>query len=430
MIVEAFSRAGQKQTPARHNAITVSTPGVVTTTAGAYGAEQAKRLSAIYRAIDVRSGDISLMPAFVMHSATKERPAHPLLQLLNLRPNEAMAASVRKYILEASILTDGAAYDWIIRRKGKPVELIPLPGELVHMWVDDKMRPWYNVQNPVTGEVFTLANEDVCHYKGMSRNGLTSMSVLSYAAATIRAGLASQDYQATFYESGGQPSGVLTVDGDLSGQILDSEGNPTGKSQKDAIREEWERIHRGPDNAARVAVLDFGMKYQPLAISQKDAQFVEQQEVTVTDIARFFGVPPHMLMAGKQSYEANEQNALEYLRGLQPRIGQIEEEQTYKLLMPSERANGLELRYNMMSVLRTNSQSRAAYYQTMWQIGAYSVNDIRDLEDMPAIEGGDAHNASLNYVPLADWEALSVSRNTTQTGATNKRGGKKPNENP
>ena len=67
MILEALIRAGSpKQAPVRHNAITVSTPGVVTTGLGSFGAEQAKRLSAIYRAIDVRSGDISLMPAFVM----------------------------------------------------------------------------------------------------------------------------------------------------------------------------------------------------------------------------------------------------------------------------------------------------------------------------------------------------------------------------
>lgn len=413
MLVEALMRAGgrSREPTARTNAITLNSPGIVVS-GSSYGGEQAKRLSAIYRAIDIRSGDISLMPAFLMDSASKERVPHPLLDLLNLRPNEAMAASVRKYILEASILTDGAAYDWIIRRNGKPVELIPLPGELVTIRMDRKMRPWYDVQNPITGEVFTLPNEDVCHYKGMSRNGIESMSVLGYAQATIRAGLAAQDYQATFYESGGQPSGVLTVEGDLSGPALDPKtGEPTGKTLKDSVRDEWERIHRGPDNAARVAVLDFGMKYQPLAISQKDAQFVEQQEVTVFDIARFFGVPPHMLMAGKQSYDANEQNALEYLRGLQPRIGQMEEEQSYKLLMPSERASGLEIRYNMMSVLRTNAESRGRYYQTMWQIGAYSVNDIRDLEDMPAVDGGDAHNASLNYVPLADWEQLSRNRN-------------------
>lgn len=412
MITEHLLRANRPRAPtATANVLTVDSPGIAIPGGSLGGSEQAKRLSAVYRAIDVRSGDMSVMPAFVMNEITKERPQSKLLELLNSRPNEAMPASMRKYMLEASVLTDGNAYDWIIRKNGAPVELIPVPGELVTMWMDEKLRPWYNLRNPVTGEVYTLPNEDICHYRGMSRNGYQGMSVLDYAQATIRAGLAAAEYQAQFYESGGQPAGVLTVEGDLSGNVVDKDGNVTDKTLKDQIRDEWERVHRGPDKAARIAVLDFGMKYQPLAISQKDSQFVEQQECTVYDIARYFGVPPHMLMAGKQSYESNEQNELGYLRGLQPRVEQMEEEQSYKLLMPSERAERLEIRYNMMSVLRTNGASRASYYKTMWEIGAYSVNDIRAYEDMVAIPGGDAHNASLNYVPLADWPELSKKRN-------------------
>lgn len=402
------------RSPTRKNAVMLNPSGVVVS-GGYHGGEQAKRLSAVYRAIDLRAGDMSIMPAFVMNATTKERVNDPILELLNGRPNEAMPASMRKYMLEASVLTGGNSYDWIIRRNGAPVELIPLPNELVTLRMDKHMVPWYDVQNPMTGEVFTLPNEDVCHYRGMTRNGYTGVSVLEYAQLTIRTGLAGAEYQANFYESGGQPSGVLTVEGDMSGYVLDKNGNATETTIKDKIRQEWENTHRGPDKAARIAVLDYGMKYQPLAISQKDSQFVEQTEVTVFDIARYFGVAPHMLGVGKQSYDSNEQQELVYLRGLQPRVGQLEDEQTYKLLMPSARAAGLQIRYNMMSVLRTNSASRADYYRKLWEIGVYSVNDIRALEDMPDVEGGDEHNASLNYVPLSQWPKLSTSRNGGKT---------------
>ena len=179
----------------------------------------------------------------------------------------------------------------------------------------------------------------------------------------------------------------------------------------DAIREEWERIHSGPDNAHRIAVLDYGMKYQALSISQKDAEFIAQMNATVEDIARFFCVPLYKLQAGKQSYNSNEQNAIEYMQRLQPRVTQMEEEQTWKLLTPSEIRDGLEIRYNMMAVLRSDSESRARYYQTMIQTGAYSVNDVLELEDRPAVEGGDDHMASLNYVPLSVWKKLSIQRN-------------------
>ena len=133
--------------------------------------------------------------------------------------------------------------------------------------------------------------------------------------------------------------------------------------------------------------------------------------MTVLDIARFFGVPAYKLQAGNQSYNANEQNAIEYLGNLQPRVTQTEEEQTWKLLPARDQRAGLEVRYNMMAILRSDSASRSSYYKSMWECGAYSVNDILRLEDMPDTPGGDEHNASLNYVPLSEWRRLSILRN-------------------
>jgi HK97 family phage portal protein len=380
---------------------------------GAPGAESARKLSAVFAAVDIRSNALATLPAYVMDNNNRERIAHPILELLSIRPNEAMTPAVRKKLLEESVLLTGNAYDWIIRdpATGRPKELIPVPGHLVQVWLDKDCRPWYDISHPITGEIMRLPNEDVCHYKGPSRDGYKGISILSYAQDTIRAGLAAQEYNTGFYESGGQPAGVLTVDADLSGYAKDNNGNSTSKTKKDVLRDEWERIHRGANNAHRIAVLDLGLKYQPLAISQRDSQFVEQQAITVQDIARFFGVPLYKLQAGSQSYNANEQNAIEFLSNLQPRVTQMEEEQTYKLLTISDRQKGLEIRYNMMAALRSDSQSRAAYYKSMWETGVYSVNDIRRLEDVPDVEGGNEHMASLNFVPLSLWRELSLNRN-------------------
>lgn len=410
MIADLF-RPAAAASPGRQRAATVVTsPGVVAPGAGSIPSDTAaQKLSAVYAAVDLRANTMSVLPAFVMDTNTRERVRHTVLELLNGRPNEAMTPSVRKYLLERSVLLTGNAYDWILRdsMSGQPRELIPIPGNLVQVWLDRDRRPWYDVTDPVTGEVFRLPNEDVCHYKGPSRQGYVGDSVLTYARETLRAGLAAQEYNAQFYESGGQPAGVLTVDTDLSGYVLDKYGKPTDVTRKDALRAEWERVHAGPQNAHKIAILDLGLKYTPLAISQRDSQFVEQQDLTVLDICRFFGVPAYKLQAGKQSYNANEQNAIEYLSNIQPRVSQMEEEQTWKLLSASEQRRGLEVRYNMMSVLRSDSASRASYYKSMWECGAYSVNDILALEDMPDTPGGDEHNASLNYVPLSEWRKLS-----------------------
>lgn len=402
-------------TLARRDAVTIRTPGIVYGGSSSGATPQgAQSLSAVFAAVEIRSDDMSVLPAYVYNTKTRQRVDHPILQLLSVRPNPMMTASVRKKLLERSVLLEGNAYDWIIRDpvSRRPAELIPMPGHLVTLKVDPQtLRVWYDVKNPYTGEVFRLPEEDVNHYKGPTDDGLTGMAVLTYAAQTIQAGLAAQSYNRAFYESGGQPAGILTVEGDFSGYVKDANGRDTEKTQKDAIREEWERIHSGPDNAHRIAVLDYGMKYQALSISQKDAEFIAQMNATVEDVARFFCVPLYKLQAGKQSYNSNEQNAIEYMQRLQPRVTQMEEEQTWKLLTPSEIRDGLEIRYNMMAVLRSDSESRARYYQTMIQTGAYSVNDVLELEDRPAVEGGDDHMASLNYVPLSVWKKLSIQRN-------------------
>lgn len=375
---------------------------------------QAEKLSAVFSCMDIRSNDLGCLPNYVINRYTKERdPEHPVLALLNIRPNARMSPFVRRKLLAYSVDATGNAYDWILRNPatGRPEELIPLTGDLVHRLVDKQRNLWYQVTDPVTGEVFYLPQEDVCDYKGPTHDGVTGESRLSFASEVIRSGLAAQTYNQAFYESGGQPSGVLTVDTDLSRNlVLDASGNPTGKTAKDMLRDEWEKFHSGAANSHRIAILDHGLKYQSLSISQKDAMFIEQQAQTVEDIARYFGVPLYKLQHGKQSYNSNEQNSIEYVGSLRPSVVQFEQEQTWKLLMPSEISAGWEIGTNMMALLRSDSASRAAYYKTMREIGAYSVNDIRGLDDQPSVPGGDSRAASLNYVPLERWDELSVIR--------------------
>lgn len=375
---------------------------------------QAEKLSAVFGCMDIRSNDLACLPNYVINRYSKERdPRHPVLALLNIRPNAMMSPFIRRKLLAYSVDATGNAYDWIFRdpATGRPEELIPLTGDLVRRLIDKRRNLWYQVTDPVTGEVFYLPQEDVCDYKGPTHDGMTGESRLSFASEVIRSGLAAQTYNQAFYESGGQPSGVLTVDTDLSRNlVLDAQGNPTGKTAKDMLRDEWEKFHSGAENSHRIAILDHGLKYQSLSISQKDAMFIEQQAQTVEDIARYFGMPLYKLQHGKQSYNSNEQNSIEYAGSLRPSVIQNEQEQTWKLLTPTEIAEGWEIGTNMMALLRSDSASRAAYYKTMHELGAYSVNDIRSLDDLPSVPGGDARAASLNYVPLERWEELSVIR--------------------
>lgn len=384
--------------------------------------DSAMKLSTVSRCIDILSDSIGKMPFFVYNRSTRERIDHPILQLLEVRPNRWQSPLDFKKQLEAERVTNGNGVAWICRDSStlEPTELVPLPHGYwsVQLMSDGSLR--YSIRHPFTGESFCCGRMDVLHFKAFSKNGYKGIGYLERASEIVRAARAAQEYNANYYANGGQPLGILRTDSDLGGNVTvtDPDGTERKISKKDRLREEWEKRHAGPANAQRIAVLDLGLDYKPISISNKDAQFVESSALSVEDIARMFGVPLYKLQAGKQAYSSNEQNAIEYVvSAVHPNATIWEQEQTYKLLSPQDVSTGLRIRGNIMAELRGDFTSRGAWYQHMRENGAFSVNNILALEDMPDVEGGDSHYASLNYVPLEDWRELSRMR--AEKGAGN-----------
>lgn len=377
--------------------------------------DSSMKLSTVSRCIDILSDSLGKMPFFVYDAATRERVQHPVLDLLNIRPNAWQSPFDFRKQVEAERVCNGNGIAWIRRdpRTLAPVELVPIPSGKYTLQLLSDGSLQYTLTHPFTGDTIVCGRMDVLHVKAFSRNGYKGIGYLERAQEIIRTARSAQEYSASYYANGGQPSGILRTESDLAGNITVT--GPDGKertiSKKDRIREEWERRHSGPANAQRIAVLDMGLDYKPLSISNRDAQFVEQSALSVEDLARVFGVPLYKLQAGKQSYSSNEQNAIEYVVGtLHPNATLWEQEMLYKLLLPQDVEQGLRIRGNLMAELRGDFQSRGAWYRNMRENGGFSVNDIRALEDLPDVAGGDDHYASLNYVPLQDWRELSKER--------------------
>ena len=378
-------------------------------------ADAAMKLSAVDRCVEVLSDSMGKLPIYVIDRTTRKKVNdHPLNRVLSERPNDVQTPTVAKKMVEANRNCGGNGYLWIRRspQSMRCEQLIPVPYELVTPWLDTGGRLWYTVMHPFTGEQMQVHRMDMVHLMAYTHNGWQGISVLQRASEVIAAGRAAQQYNMTYYQNGGQPSGLLYTETDLSrvpNKVLE---DGTKLSAQDVVRKEWEKRYNGPANAGRVAVLDHGLKYQPISISNRDAQFVEQSALSVEDVARFFGVPLYKLQAGKQSYSSNEQNAIEYVVStLHPIVSQWEDELSFKLLTTSEREKGLEIRINMMAELRGDFTSRSNWYRIMRDVCAFSVNDILALEDMPDVEGGDERYGSLNYVPLSLWRELSIKRN-------------------
>lgn len=377
--------------------------------------DKAMKLSTVSRCVELRANAIAMLPVYLMAEDTKARPRdHPLGPLLWGQPNEVMTRFDYEKLMQANLDLCGNAYAWINRdsRTGRPEELIPLLPGNVTPYLDQAGALWYVYTDPRTGGITRLAPEDVLHYKAYSQDGITGISILRRASMAISTGLAAQQYQGDLYANGGRPSGVLKTTSDLSGKpdvpVQNAAGETEIVSRKELIRREWEKVHSGPGRGFRTAVLDLGLDYTPIAMNNADAQFVESEEYRVADVARFFGVPLYLLNAGKQAYSSNEQNSIDFVKHtMLPIIVQREQEDSWKLLLPRERAQGLRIKREPKQLLRGDTAAQAAWYKAMRETGPYSVNDIRALEDLEAVPGGDSHNASLNYVPLEDWRELS-----------------------
>lgn len=377
-------------------------------------ASSAMKLSAVDRCIELISDSIGKLPIYIQDRDSRNRVQHELNRLLTVRPNEAQTPTDFKKHIEANRLA-GNGYALIVRDPVtlKPQELISVPHELVYPYLDNDGHVWYRLIHPFTGSVSTVHRADMIHVMAYSHNGYKGISVLERASEVIAAARASQQYNLNYYANGGQPGGVLETEADLSGTktITLADGKEISVSKKDLIRREWEKRHSGPTNAQRIAILDYGLKYTPISVTNRDAQFVENAEISVQDIARFFGVPLYKLQSGKQSYNSNEQNSIEYVVStLHPIVTRYEEALTYRLLTFAD-AERYRIRINLNAELRGDFTARGSWYEKMRNIGAYSANDIRDLEDLPDVDGGDERYASLNYVPLSDWKKLSQNRN-------------------
>lgn len=369
--------------------------------------EKAMKISTVNRCVEVLSTSMAVLPVYITNRFTHERvPDHPLGRVLWERPNEDMTPFDYARLQMVNQLLRGNAYAWNVRDRSTAaiLERIPLPPDYVSVMQERDGTIWYSYTDPVTGNLYRLDREDVTHYKGYSVDGINGLSVLSRAAVTLETSEAADRYERAIYRNGGRPSGVLTTDTDLTNKtvpMLDADGNKIGSIPgKDKIRQEWERLHNGPDNALRLAVLDNGLKYQPISMSGADLQFVENKDVRVADICRFFGVPLHLVYAGKQSYASNEQNGIEYVNyTLLGYVRQWNQEDSYKLLFPSSRRKGLAIKRELKVFLQGDTTAQANWLRTMREIGAYNANEVRAEDDRPEIPDGNAYGVGPNLLP-------------------------------
>ena len=184
------------------------------------------------------------------------------------------------------------------------------------------------------------------------------------------------------------------------------------------VRESWNSVYRGVNNAHKIAVLEEGMKYQQIGIPPEEAQFLETRKFQINEIARLYRIPPHMVGdLDKSSFSNIEQQSLEFVKyTLDPWVIRWEQSLQRSLLLPGEKGKYF-IKLNVDGLLRGDYQSRMNGYAVGRQNGWFSANDIREMENMnpiPDEEGGNLYLVNGAMTKLADAGAFAGADNGQQ----------------
>ena len=376
----------------------------------------AMQTTAVYACVRILAEAIASLPLHVYEyqddGGKKLVHDHPLYYLLHDEPNPEMTSFVFRETLMSHLLIWGNAYAQIIRDgAGRVLGLYPLLPDKMDVQRDDRGSIYYvysrnSDENPMFKEYgnIKLKAEDVLHIPGLGFDGLIGYSPIAMAKNAVGMTLACEEYGASFFANGANPGGVLEHPGVLK--------DPS------KVRESWNSVYRGVNNAHKIAVLEEGMKYQQIGIPPEEAQFLETRKFQINEIARLYRIPPHMVGdLDKSSFSNIEQQSLEFVKyTLDPWVIRWEQSLQRSLLLPGEKGKYF-IKLNVDGLLRGDYQSRMNGYAVGRQNGWFSANDIREMENMnpiPDEDGGNLYLVNGAMTKLADAGAFAGADNRQQ----------------
>ena len=267
------------------------------------------------------------------------------------------------------------------------MDLFDFDGTLVDsngVWVDVDngflarrgLTPTREYSDAVGHSIFPIAAQYTKDYYHLDMSPEEIMAEwLDMARDVIAEDAMAQQYERKFYQNGARLSGIVKVDTDAKPET------------REKIRRAFARY--ATEDQFKVAVLDHGMEYTPLGVTQVDAQYLESRGFTVEEVARFTGIPKHMLQTGKESYDSNQQQRVNWVTDtVVPFVTQWEQEEGRKLLTRLQRSAGVYIHGNVSVLLRGDDMSRSQFYERMIRNAIYNPDECRALEERPPIPGG------------------------------------------
>jgi len=348
--------------------------------------KNAMNISTVFACIRNISEDVSKVPFKVYRKVGDEKerlPDHPLQKLLNFEPNSEMTAFSFRQTLTSQCLGWGNGYAEIVYDVlGNPAELNPLSPDKVSPQRNDNGQIYYVVTRG-DGTQSKVRPKNILHLHGLGDDGLVGYNVINYAKDSMGLAKAAEIFGSTYFGSNTVLGGILKHPGSLS------------EEAKNRLAKNINEKYQGAGNAHKVMVLEEAMDFSTPVISPEASQFLETRQFSVTEICRWFRMPPHKVADLTRATFSNiEHQDLEYVKDcLTAWFKRWESEVWRQLLTDKDRRNGVFVEHTVEGLLRGDIGSRYKAYQISLgnnnNPGFMTINEVRRLENLDPMDGGD-----------------------------------------
>lgn len=377
--------------------------------------ESSLGIPVVWHAVNKIAGDIGQFPLcpYLEDGDTKQKDkSHPAYWLLTHEPNPIQGAMFFKEMLTAHALLWGNGRAYIVRNsRGEPIELIPMMpdrcetylinGEKFHTYQvnTDERVPRRNEQN------WLIPDADVLHVPAISLNGIAGISVVAYAKRAIGVASASEARTAKQVTKG------------FTGRLMYEA--PVGVLNRKEDAEEFlanaRRTHDASEEGELIGLLREGIKANVINMPNSDMQFLETRAFSKKDLMLLFGLETLPGDPDSVSYNSESEKKLSYVQGALSRWSERWVSAcNRRLLSETEKRQATHyFKFNFASALRGTTKERYDVYMIGRQGGWLSVNDVRKLEDLNPIQGGDVY-ANPAITPGTGSNTSSESEGETQ----------------
>lgn len=358
-----------------------------TSTSTAISSDNAQELSSVFSCVNIKANALAVIPIKVYEESEKgrvESKKASIYSLLRYAPNDDLVASLYKKMISQDIDLRGNHYSQIVRNgKGEITALYPLLADKMEVITNKSKKIYKYDGNLVPKEkiLHLFDIPDVTGHKGLSR--------IEYHKSTLEFAQNTANHGNELFKNSATPSGTYEMAGELSDEAFER------------LQESLEKKYSGGSNAGRPMLLEGGLTFKPLSIKNSDAEWLASRKFNREEICAIFGVPSSMINdTANVAYGNLEQKYLEFYSGtVFPLTTILEETFRLSLLTPAQKQNHIiKFKYNTM--LRVDANTRAQYYQTRFNTGSMTPNEIREYEDENAYEGGDECYLQLNLATV------------------------------